>query len=360
MTEKDNKNIKLIWDNGTAYDMFASLHVLHNPDRYGLRRSWAAGVRSRLPEDERKFIEEAVTFLHYPLTWIHSLPQPKDGETVLWSLGQIPASERLPKLDLSGDTPEELEQILREVSQRGNFEDKDIRALREIWQARKIPGSVKSSNEMITTSLKWWSRPTEFGERYLGALRAYQQVFFSEEEAHIKQSLSQAIEKAKEKQKRMVLEDLLEDLSQGVWFTALRDIEELVLAPSYWSSPLVAIRKLNATSLVIMFGARPPGESLIPGEMVPEQLLRALKSLADPTRMRILRYLKGKPHSPAELARRLRLRAPTVSHHLNALRLAGLVQIILEPSGERRYSARKGAVTATIQNLREFLEEDLR
>ena len=39
----------LIWQTGTAYDLFASLQVLHRPQEFGLRRAWAAGVRARLP-----------------------------------------------------------------------------------------------------------------------------------------------------------------------------------------------------------------------------------------------------------------------------------------------------------------------
>ena len=35
----------LSWDLGTAYDFFISLHVLHNPDKFGLRGSWAAALR---------------------------------------------------------------------------------------------------------------------------------------------------------------------------------------------------------------------------------------------------------------------------------------------------------------------------
>lgn len=42
---------KLYWDFGTAYDLFLSLHVLHEPDIFGLKASWAAGVRSRIPSE---------------------------------------------------------------------------------------------------------------------------------------------------------------------------------------------------------------------------------------------------------------------------------------------------------------------
>jgi len=356
---EENRQTKLIWDTGTAYDLFASLHVLNNPDRYGLRRSWAAGVRSRLPEEERKFIEEVVTFLHYPLAWIHSLPEPKDGSTALWSLSQTPAKDRLPVLDLSWETPAEAEVILQDVSQRGSYTNKDIEAMRSILQSKKIPISLKSINEMVANNLKWWSQLEEFGERYLSVLKVYQNVFFAEEEERIQQSLHQTVEMAKEKAAKLKLDELLEDLSQGVRFATLPKVDELVLVPSYWSTPLVVIRQISEASMVFLFGARPPGESLIPGEIVPDQLLKALKALADPTRMSILHYLKCKSHNPAELARLLRLRSPTVIHHLNALRLAGLVQVILEANGERRYLARKGSVEATIQNLRAFLEGEV-
>src|SRR5690606_25511350 len=49
------KRIK--WDIGTAYDFFISLWVLHEPEHLGLRGSWAAGVRSRLPAPERELLQ---------------------------------------------------------------------------------------------------------------------------------------------------------------------------------------------------------------------------------------------------------------------------------------------------------------
>ena len=49
----------LTWEAGTAYDLFISLLVLHDPGRVGLRAAWAAGVRSRLPGAERAFLKQA-------------------------------------------------------------------------------------------------------------------------------------------------------------------------------------------------------------------------------------------------------------------------------------------------------------
>ena len=76
--------------------------------------------------------------------------------------------------------------------------------------------------------------------------------------------------------------------------------------------------------------------------------------LADPTRLRILRYLSDEPLAPAQLARRLRLRSPTVIHHLDALRLARLVILTLEPEG-KRYAVRPDALATVFELLTTFV-----
>ena len=55
---------RLRWEIGTGYDLFISLLVLHRPEQHGLRASWAAGVRSRLPADERETLETAITLMY--------------------------------------------------------------------------------------------------------------------------------------------------------------------------------------------------------------------------------------------------------------------------------------------------------
>jgi DNA-binding transcriptional ArsR family regulator len=53
------------------------------------------------------------------------------------------------------------------------------------------------------------------------------------------------------------------------------------------------------------------------------------------------------------------LRAPTVIHHLNALRLAGLVHLTVEPGGDKRYAMRTEMVKDTCDNLQDFLLKPL-
>jgi DNA-binding transcriptional ArsR family regulator len=106
---------------------------------------------------------------------------------------------------------------------------------------------------------------------------------------------------------------------------------------------------------MVLFGARPAEVALVPGEMIPDAMLRALKALSDPTRLLILRYLSDEPQTPSQLVRKLRLRAPTVTHHLRALRLAGLVYVSLDKEQEKRYTVREAAVAVTFESINRFL-----
>jgi DNA-binding transcriptional ArsR family regulator len=284
------------------------------------------------------------------------LTDPKDAISVLWALGQVAPAERLPLLAHHPDQPLELEQLLQSVAGRGAWDERDLEALRTAYtctEEKKEPTS-----EELANILGWWARVEEFGERYLEALHAYQKAFFAEEERRIRPALQDALVHAQELAERLALPDLLEELSQGLRYARVPDVVEWVLAPSYWVTPLVMYVQPSSDRVIWVFGARPPDASLVPGEAIPDAMLRALKALSDPTRLRILYYLAQAPLRPAELSRRLRLRLPTVTHHLKALRLAGMVQLTLdEGQGERRYAARSEAVQATFASLESFLDK---
>ena len=51
-----------------------------------------------------------------------------------------------------------------------------------------------------------------------------------------------------------------------------------------------------------------------------------MRALADPTRREILRALRAGDLSAGEIAARFDMTAPSISHHLNVLKDAGLVQ----------------------------------
>jgi hypothetical protein len=103
----------LSWDIGTAYDLFLSLGVLHQPEKFGLRPSWAAGVRSRLPSDARRALEEADRVLHVPFHWLHTLPAPRNAAGVLRALSALSHAQRLSLLALTPTMTEPAQSLLR-------------------------------------------------------------------------------------------------------------------------------------------------------------------------------------------------------------------------------------------------------
>jgi DNA-binding transcriptional ArsR family regulator len=339
----------LRWDVGTAYELFVSLAVLHNPEHHGLRASWAAGVRSRIPPAERKFLEEVAPFISFPISWVYRLPEPKDAMNAIWTLRQTPAERRmLELLDVEHwEKPEVKEMILR-IAAQGSWSNRDLTLLKE--DAKDGHGREMTG---LDKYLDWWTHPVEFGEMMVAALQAYYLVFFNEEEKRLAPVLFDALEIAKEKAQRMSIPALITDLSQGIHFDKMT-ARELVLVPVFYTTPLVVMDDIDENLGILLFGARPATMSAIPGELVPDGLLRTLKAVADPTRLRILHFLTHEELTPSELSRRLSLRAPTLTHHLSELRLAGLVHLKIKGQ-EKLYSARLEALDETAENLRAFL-----
>ena len=362
MSQKTNLP-EIQWDFGTAYELFISLHVLHEPDYYGVRPSYAAGVRSRIPAAERKLLEEAFPLLAMPLKWIHDLPAPKDAISALWALKQIPAAERILTLQRVHDVhhkyenAEEIEkytkfnQILLRVATEGQWKPEDAEFFVKVFN--KKHENVKK--EEIERALSWWSRPAEFGEGMLSALQAYYQSFFEEEEKRIEPFLKAGLRRAQEMAATRKFEDLFAELSQGIQWGGEFVTKKIVMAPAFWTTPLIFYDKLDRDTLLLLFGVRPADVSVIPGETLPDGLVRSLKALADPTRLKILFYVSQESLSPSELARRLHLRAPTVTHHLSELRLASLVNVTIEGQ-EKKYRARREALESTFSNLQDFLK----
>ncbi|MCB0211638.1 MAG: helix-turn-helix transcriptional regulator [Anaerolineae bacterium] len=344
---------QLLWDIGTAYDLFMSLTVLHDPENFGLRGAWAAGVRSRLPAPDREILQQVSPFYEGAMQWVYSLPRPKDSATALQHLAQLSPQDRIRTLFLSSKVSNEARTVLEGVALRSQWTKPEQKLLRSALREYKF-----SANK-VNDVLNLWENLDEAGERYLKALQTYYEVFFAEEEIRIRPALDQAVERSQELAEKLDVPELLEALSEGFRFGDKLRVSEVVLIPSFWITPLICDLRVSAEKMLFVFGGRPGNASLVPGEVVPDALFHALKALADPTRLRILRYLTTEPLTPAQLARRLRLRAPTVVHHLRALRLAGLVYLTLEAGYKVHYAARSEAVDAMSVSLKEFLEQDL-
>ena len=349
----------LAWDFGTAYDFFVSLQVLYAPDKWGLRGAWAAGVRSRLSAENREFLRDIQSATFLPLNFVYNLPTVKDAQAVLDHLTSLPSEQRFDQIvsaDFMRDGYPEIAAVLFKAAESGRSTAADARKLSSLHRQAGFNISKKEAELW----LYWWKNKAEFGEKIVPALTNYFNVFFAEEEVRIQPYLVEALDEAREKAERLLdLDALIEELTGGVRFEqGQREYhDKTVLVPSFWCSPFLIRSDASPELGVYLFGARADTTSLVPGEVVPDTLYRTLKALADPTRLKIMKYLAIEPQTPTELANKLRLRPPTVIHHLRTLRLAQLVYVTISADG-KRYAARTEAIESGMALLSEFLTSD--
>lgn len=340
----------IIWQSGTAFDLFVSLTVLHQPTTFGLRPSWAAGVRQRLPVARREFLERVFSFSSVPLPWLSSLPEPMDAGTALQQIPQIEPKKRLVELTLSAETSIDIKNRLEVISQTKRWLPQDLTFLKENFRRGEQP----LSHDGVINMMEAWREAGSSGEQLLITLQEYYQDFFEEEEARIRPAIITAMQIARELSERLGLIELIEELSHGVRFAPSEIISTITLVPSYWCSPLIFFNWLKPGELILLFGARPVLESLEPGEGPPQHLIGSLKALADPTRLRILRLISERPLSSSELALLLRLRLPTVIHHLRLLRLEGLVRVTVGES-DKKYTCHQETLEKVNESLTRFI-----
>ncbi|TFG86604.1 MAG: ArsR family transcriptional regulator [Gemmatimonadales bacterium] len=346
---------QLSWDYGTAYDLFASLYVIHLPADFGLRASWAAGIRTRLSPDSRDPLAVAALYMNIPCPWLLALPQPKAARSVLDALEAMPPGEILPRLASDPESREPCEVLLRKVREQGRWNDADV----EQYRSCMGPAHAKTpayDREFVARWLDCWAKPEQFGETYRRGLREFYEVFYREEERRILPALDLSLARARELAGRVSVAELFEQLSRGIRVEYHLKQRELWLVPCWWCTPRILYTNVAPGREVVLFGARPPEASLVPGDLVPGDLLLSLEALSDPTRLAILQALIEAPLTQADIARRLRLRPPTISHHLKSLRIAGLIAYIGEETGETRYGVRRAQIGQTCEQLKTFLK----
>jgi DNA-binding transcriptional ArsR family regulator len=124
---------------------------------------------------------------------------------------------------------------------------------------------------------------------------------------------------------RLPLADFVEQVTGGVRWVPEPGTRRLYLTPSYFTRPYNYV-----------FGGRdwhmfayPLAETAVDGDRgaVPAASVRLFKALGDESRLRILSLLASGDLYLTEIAERMGLSKPTVSHHLALLRAAGLVTI---------------------------------
>jgi len=110
-------------------------------------------------------------------------------------------------------------------------------------------------------------------------------------------------------------------MGKNFWNISDWDVHEFI--PVYFNSPRT-VRIFNAEKNILLKSLYKREKS---NEALKQSLKEKLKLLSDPTRLSILRMTYMKPMYGKEIADALKLTTATVSHHLDLLRKAGLLNL---------------------------------
>ena len=88
-----------------------------------------------------------------------------------------------------------------------------------------------------------------------------------------------------------------------------------------------------------------------------KELSDFFKALSDPSRRKILNLLKTSDLTPSEMMEKIEISQPTLSHHLDILKRAGLID------GERegqfiRYSLNMSVFQMAVEYMMKFLKKE--
>lgn len=331
-----------------CYDLLVSLRALFNPRTYEATRAWAVAARRRLPaEAERRgvfFFRGHETSLGYGVTrLVATLPD-----------GSEPAElvEAVRAMD-----PTELAMLMLDT---GETSDAALATFREGLAGRATDRALARALHGTTTS---WGRlcrqviadPAWAQAELTLLLEDYLATVFAEEVGHVVEAIAEATRRADELLTVLPTEAAIEQLTGGYTIGPNLTLSRITLAPSAFIHPFVASRLDEASAeALIVFGVRSSSLEQYDTAPLDPQLLKVVRSLGDPGRLRLLKLLSREPLTTTELQARIGLSPPTIHHHLHQLRAAGLVRQE-RTKGGMRYSIRRDAAAAVLDQLSDLI-----
>ena len=155
---------------------------------------------------------------------------------------------------------------------------------------------------------------------------------------------------------RLPLAEVVEQATGGVRWLPDAKIRRVILAPAYFCRPYNYV--FGGGDWRMFCYPMSDAALNLDRDAVPTSLIRLYRALGDESRLRILRYLADGDLYLTEIADRMGLSKPTVSHHLAQLRASGLVSTV-EAGSVIYYSLRRDRLAGLGPDLARFLGPDL-
>jgi len=313
-----------------------SLQVLYDPHHHGALLPWVIRFKEKIsPETYReiRYFGDNIREWLYLLDLALDLPgfENLSFAEVIERIGAMPVTEFVFRLFGEQVPPMEIEAAFTSKANAEivfrRLDITDPRRQEEMVKLLADPEKVR--HDLGRFLISYWE--TYFEEEYhwveLVLIKGVKDEAKRLEEEPLARFLSRLSGGliTREKKLRRTSPDrvIIENAPEPVDIT-LNDLEEIVLFPSLFVSPQ-SIFELENRRLLMSYSV-PPGVYLQRDRLMPpEQLSRLLKTLADETRLKIMKLMMLDRQCTQELAVELKLAEPTISRHLKLLREADLI-----------------------------------
>ncbi|QHW33455.1 winged helix-turn-helix transcriptional regulator [Paenibacillus rhizovicinus] len=145
----------------------------------------------------------------------------------------------------------------------------------------------------------------------------------------------------------------VDETTNGLSFTPMNGLEQVVLMPQYHFQPINVISSFGKVT-VCHYAARVyvgDDDFLTPHEY------RMIRSLAEKSRLKILRYLNQGPRSFIEIVRHMELSKGITHDHISKLRHAGMLTAHFEGETLTAYSLRTSALEQVHSKIMGYIEQ---
>ncbi len=326
-----------------CYDLLVSLRALFNPRTYEGTRAWANATRAKA---SRELLERGQFFFQGHDTSL--------GSGVMRLVAELP----------DGAGPDDLVRRVRAADPRGlvllmlDTDETSEEALATFDRSIRTGATAGLARALRGTSAEWSKRgrriitdPQWARAEFLALLREYSRTVFAEQVPHVARALKAGAERASELLGVLPTATAIEQLTGGYTLSAGLQLRRITLAPSAFIYPFMASRvDERSGQALVVFGVKSDALVQFDKARVDPDLVRAVKAVGDPARLKVLRLLQRGPLGGPELVSSLGLSAPTVHHHVHLLRAAGLVRQERTRDG-MRYTIRRDSAHALLDAL---------
>ncbi len=327
-----------------CYDFLVSLRALFNPRTYEATRAWAAatkaGLSPALRERGRFFFQGHDTSFGYGvMRMVAGLPAGAEPAALIAAVRAAdPHALALYMLD-TGETGEDVLATFR-------------RFMDGVATAAALDGALKGTGaDWSKRSRRVLADPAWAQAELALLLEEYLAEVFEAEVPQLSPALAGGSTRAEELLAVLPTAAAMEQLAGGYTLSTGLSLDRITLAPSVFIYPFMASRvDERAGEALIVFGVK--SDAFLKFDPVPidPDLVRAVRALADPGRLKVLRVLSRRPTAGTELVTILGLSPPTVHHHLHQLRAAGLVRQE-RTKGGMQYAVRRDSANALLAAL---------